>query len=106
MNKTFSKFNNKEESKANANTSIVNQRDEASKNYYENKRNNLRSLSPITYKRNEHVESHKILVTKFEGNISGNINNQDPNMSMSYFEEFNVKYLFLFEILKLFYFYL
>jgi hypothetical protein len=94
MKKTFSKFNNKEENKVNLNSSFIK---EVNKSYYENKNNNLRSLSPITHKRNEHIEYHKLMESKFD---LKNTNNQDANIS--YFEEFNVKFLKI----KLFFIYI
>jgi hypothetical protein len=88
MNKTFSKFNNKEENKVNSNSNSSFVKEGLNKTYYENRNNNLRSLSPITYKKNEHIESHRILEGTFDLRKS---NNQDANIS--YFEEFNVIYL-------------
>ena len=89
MNKTFSKFNNKEENKENSynrnNNKQSTEKDRNSRSFYENRSKNLRSLSPITHKKNEHVESYKLLETKFE--VKGS--NQEANLS--YFDEFNVK---------------
>lgn len=94
MNKTFSKFNYKEEPKQNTmnksyNKSLINNKDKNDKDFYENKNNNLnRSISPITHKNNQHVESYNL--------IEANVNDQrKSNSNLSYFEEFNVMNIIL-----------
>lgn len=95
MNKTFSKFNNKEEVKANgeiSNNSIYknsrksSEKDRTSLSFYENRNNNLRSVSPITHKKNNFIESHKLIEIKIEKRHP-----EADESNISYFEEFNVK---------------
>lgn len=75
-NKNFSKFSNK---------------DDNNRSFYENRNNNMnRSISPITHKRNDHIESHKLIESRLERNG----NNDSANIS--YFEEFNVRINFLY----------
>ena len=89
MNKTFNKFNSREgrQEENKDNSHFRTEKDRMSRSFYDNRNNNMnKSHSPITHKRNDHIQSHKELETKFEAKDT---NNQDANLP--YFEDFNVK---------------
>jgi hypothetical protein len=98
MNKNFSKFNNKEENMDNSscrNNRKSLEKDKNSLSFFENRNNNMRSVSPITHKKDHYIESYKLLETKYE---KRNTNNGEGNIS--YFEEFNVKKILFKKIRK------